>query len=95
MEVRRSTVDLRSISFSCDDAGKLLRYMERSIRSELCNWSSSLTNFSFCQNAKKEKNELVSQPGNRHHNKERRSGVRKLEQDARPTGRAGIVSMMP
>ena len=51
MEVRRSTVDLRSMSFSCDEAGKLLRYIDRSIRSELCSWSSSLTNFSFCIDA--------------------------------------------
>ena len=47
MLVRRSTVDLRSCSFSGDEAGKLFRYMLRSIRSELCSWSSSLTNFSF------------------------------------------------
>lgn len=47
MEVRRSTVDLRSINFSLLEAGKLLRYMERSMRKELCNWSSSLTNFSL------------------------------------------------
>lgn len=45
--VRRSTVDLRSISFSLLDAGKLLRYIDKSIRNELCNWSRSLTNFSF------------------------------------------------
>lgn len=47
MEVRRSTVDLRSISFSLLEAGKLLRYIDRSMRNELCNWSSSFTNFSL------------------------------------------------
>lgn len=46
--MRRSTVDLRSCSFSLELAGKLLRYMDRSMRSELCSWSSNLTNFSFC-----------------------------------------------
>lgn len=35
--VRRSTVDLRSMSFSWLEAGKLLRYIDKSIRSELCN----------------------------------------------------------
>ena len=48
IEVSRSTVDLRSMSFSWDEAGKLFRYIDRSIRSELCSWSNSLTNFSFC-----------------------------------------------
>lgn len=47
MEVRRSTVDLRSMSFSLLEAGKLFRYIERSIRRELCSWSRSFTNFSF------------------------------------------------
>ena len=47
MDVSRSTVDLRSINFSWDEAGKLLRYMDKSMRRELCNWSSNLTNFSF------------------------------------------------
>lgn len=45
--VKRSTVDLRSISFSWLEAGKLFRYIDRSILSELCSWSSNLTNFSF------------------------------------------------
>ena len=54
--VRRSTVDLRSMSFSWLEAGKLLRYIDKSIRSELCNWSKSLTNFSFCSAKKNEIN---------------------------------------
>ena len=45
--VRRSTVAFKSCSFSGDEAGKLFRYMERSIRSELCSVSKSLMNFSF------------------------------------------------
>lgn len=35
IEVSRSTVDFRSINFSWEEAGKLLRYMDKSIRSEL------------------------------------------------------------
>ncbi len=49
MLVRRSTVALRSWSFSELDAGKLLRYMDRSIRRELCRVSRSLMNLSFCE----------------------------------------------
>lgn len=49
MLVNKSTVDLRSISFSWLDAGKLFLYMDKSILRELCSWSSSLTNFSFCK----------------------------------------------
>ena len=49
MEVRRSTVAFRSCSFSGSLAGKLLRYMDRSIRRELCSVSSSLINLSFCR----------------------------------------------
>ena len=45
--VRRSTVAFKSCSFSGDDAGKLFRYMERSILSELCSVSKSLINSSF------------------------------------------------
>lgn len=56
IEVSRSTVDLRSINFSWDEAGKLFRYIDKSILRELCNWSKSLTNFSFCNNNKKGKN---------------------------------------
>ena len=48
MLVSRSTVALRSWSFSELDAGKLLRYMDRSMRRELCRVSSSLMNLSFC-----------------------------------------------
>lgn len=47
MLVNKSTVDFRSISFSGLDAGKLFLYIDKSILSELCNWSSNLTNFSF------------------------------------------------
>ncbi len=45
--MRRSTVDLRSWRRVASLAGNVFRYTDRSIRSELCSWSSSFTNFSF------------------------------------------------
>ena len=48
MEVSRSTVAFRSCSFSGLDAGKLFRYIERSILRELCRVSSSFMKRSFC-----------------------------------------------
>ena len=47
MLVSKSTVALRSCSFSGMEAWKLLRYMEMSMRSELCSVSSSRMNLSL------------------------------------------------
>lgn len=47
MLVSKSTVDFKSKSFSWLEAGKLFRYMDKSILRELWSWSRSLTNFSF------------------------------------------------
>lgn len=66
--VNRSTVDFKSISFSGLDAGKLFRYIDRSIRSELCNWSNSLTNFSFCIEQMKSIDILINKCSNQSNN---------------------------
>jgi hypothetical protein len=53
MLVNKSTMHFKSSSLSEHEAGKIVRYEDRSIRKELCSWSKSLTNFSFCKFKKK------------------------------------------